>query len=486
MSRSRIFLFLCISFIAGIFLNSIISIPQLALLGFFIFGIFFVSVLWRYKKIAVFGFCVLFLSLGILRHQLAKEEVLKSELQIYNIVQKNIVLVGVIDEEPSVGKSSLKLVLKPENIKGKILVIAGRYPEYKYGDKLEVSGQIEIPQPLDGFDYQEYLAKDGIYGIVSFPEIKLIGGEFSNPIKQNLIFLKSGLKASVENILSPPQSGLLEALFFGDEENISDNWKEKFNLVGVRHITAVSGMNITIISFLILNFFLSLGLWRRQAIVFSIVLIVFYILMIGFSASAVRAGIMGVIFLISQYLGRASNNSQPILFAAVLMLIFNPLLLKSDMGFQLSFLAMFGLIYIQPIISDLLKKVPEFFQLKYAFCATLSAQFFTLPIIIYNFGQVSLLSPLVNILIVPILSIITILGFIFAFLGIISVFLGQMIAFPAWLLLSYILSVIDFFSGFTFASLSFQISWPWLLLSYLALGLISWKFNKRLRLPSFL
>jgi len=492
MTKSKIFLYFCLSFITGIFLNSIIKIPQLLMLSFLILGILLISVLWPYKKFVVIGFCILFLVAGIWRHQLAELRIMNNELRKYNDQEKIITLVGLVAKEPDIREKSVKLTVQPENIKGKVLITTNRYPEYQYGDELKITGRLEEPQIFEDFNYKNYLLKDGILAVINFPEMELIGENFGNPIMKSLFSLKQRLKESLNNVMSPPQSGLLEALFFGDEENIPKDWKEKFNLTSTRHIAAVSGMNITIISALILNFLLFLGFWRPQAFYLSIILIFLYILMIGAPASAVRAGIMGILFLAAQHLGRISTGSRVIVFAATLMLIQNPLLLTLDIGFQLSFLAVMGLIYLQPIFSDFLKKIPDFFlkdltfeifQVRVNLSATLAAQIFALPILIYNFGQVSIISPITNILILPLIPIITILGFIFSFIGIFWQGLAQILSWPAWLLLSYILKIIDLSSKIPFSYLIFKnVHWIFLPISYLALGILTWRLQENQKL----
>ncbi len=241
-------------------------------------------------------------------------------------------------------------------------------------------------------------------------------------------------------------------------------------------------MNITIISALVLNFLLTLGFWRHQAFYLSITLIIFYILMIGAPASGIRAGIMAIIFLTAQYFGRYSSASRAIVFSASFMLFFNPLLL-TDIGFQLSFLAVMGLVYLQPIFMNLLKKVPDKLELRYSLASSLSAQVFTLPILIYNFGQVPLISPLVNLLIVPLLPLVTILGFLISFLAVFFQNLALISSFPVWLILTYILKIIDFSYKIPYVYLTFKnVSWVWVLISYLILGFLIWQLKKKQRL----
>lgn len=502
MTTSKIFLYFCLSFISGIFLS-------LFLLGFLsgskiyfllpvlILGIILISIFWRFKKIVVIGFCLLFLVFGIWHHQQRELKIINDELKKHNDLGKIITLIGVVDTEPDIRERHIRLIIETSEIfnqeknifypfKGRVLVTTQRYPEYQYGDKLKIIGKLKTPsEDIEGFNYKNFLKKDEIYSIMSWPEISLIEKNLGSPILSTLFSFKNKFQETAQKFISPPQIGILEALFSGDESNISQEWKEKLNFTGTRHICAVSGMNITIIAFLILNFLLILGFWRQQAFYISIFLLLLYILMIGAPASAIRAGIMGGILMTAQHFGRLSAASRAVVFAAALMLFNNPLLLKFDIGFQLSFLAVFGLIYLQPIFFQWLKKIPNFkiFPIRTTLSTTLAAQVFTLPILIYNFGYISLVSPITNILIVPFLAPITILIFIFGIAGIIFWFFGWILSWPVWLALTYITKIIDFFSQIPWVFLKIEnIHWIWLIISYLILGLITWRLQEKEKL----
>jgi competence protein ComEC len=203
--------------------------------------------------------------------------------------------------------------------------------------------------------------------------------------------------------------------------------------------------------------------------------------MVGAPASAVRAGIMGGLLLLGQKAGRISTSSRAIVFVAAFMLFLNPLILKLDIGFQLSFLAVMGIIHISPFFQEWLKVIPNYgtFPLRNILAMTFSAQLFTLPILIYNFGYFSLVAPFANILIVPLLSFVMIFGFIFVFCGTIFPVLGFVFSWFIWLLLAYVIFIVDFFSKLPFASISVgNISWLWLAGFYLVLGLVFWKIKK--------
>ena len=487
MKISRIFFYFCLAFVLGIFLSSLFFIPQMFLLGTLILGIFLISVFWSYKKLAVIGFCFLFLAAGIWRYQQALSGIVYPE-------EQQIIFVGRVVAEPDVRADNIKLTVKlSENgfptIAGKVLVTVGRYPKYRYGDKLKIAGYLQKPHVFEDFNYKEYLSKDGIYSVMYRSEVELLERKAFTSVWQRGYFkilqLKDSLRGAVYRNLSPPQSTILGAMILGDKSRLSADLKEKLSLSGVRHITAVSGMHVSIITSALMVLFMGLGLWKKQAFWLTLALIVFFIVMTGLQPSAIRAGIMGSMFLLANYLGRQNFSSRAVVFAAVLMLLINPLLLRLDVGFQLSFLAMMGIIYLMPFLRSKLSFVPEekLFNLRSITAMTLSAQIFTLPILIYNFGHVSLLAPLTNILIVPVLPLVMGLGFIFGITAIIFQPLGWILSWPVWLFLTYITKIVETVSQIPWASLTFEnVHWAWLILAYLFLGCIAWMLKRKLNL----
>jgi len=502
MTASKIFLYFCLSFIGGIFLNSFLKIPQLLMPGVLIFGFILITVLWEYKSLAVFGFCLLFLALGIWRHQAAEFKVFNNELRKYNASEETVTLTGVVAAEPDIREKSIKLTLdnlaietknvwgRPSNISGRVLVTTWRYPEYKYGDRLRISGKLEVPpEDIDGFNYKDYLKKDGIYSFMKWPEVELLErGNYHGlvpAIYAKIFEFKKKLSESIYQNLSPPQSSILGAMVLGDKRKLSEDLKIKLNIVGLRHITAISGLHITILTAILMTILIGLGFWRQQAFWLSIILITLFIIMTGLQPSAIRAGIMGGLFLLGQYLGRMNVSSRSIVFAASLMLAQNPLLLKLDAGFQLSFLATIGIIYLMPIFQNWFRPLTKIFgggQLKSILAMTLSAQVFTLPILIYNFGYISLVAPITNILIVPLLYWIMLFGFIFAIFGAIWQPLAWILSFPCWFLLTYLTKIVDLFSQPWAVKIIENVHWLWLIISYLILAIFVYWLKKRERL----
>ena len=390
------------------------------------------------------------------------------------------VFIGAVIREPEIKNGSTKLTIKTET--GKILFSIGNYPEYFYGDVLKIKGKLEEPKVFDEFNYKNYLAKEGIYAVSYWPKIEILERNNGNSIFGAILKFKNRTINSIEKIMPFPEVSLLEGIILGNKQIFSEDLKNSLNITGTSHIVAISGMNIVIISEILMFVLIALGLWRKHAFWFVLILIFLFILMVGAPASAVRAGIMGAILLYAQKIGRLSNASRIMVFAAAIMLIFNPLLLRYDIGFQLSFLAVFGLIYIKPILDGfLLKKIKkeEFGGLLQIITMTLAAQIAVLPVLIYNFGRISFISPLTNILIVPFIPFLTAIGLIFIGGTIVWGFLGKILLWPVYLGVAYVLKIIDWFSKIPWAAKEIQnIHWGFLIGYYILLIGLIWLFKR--------
>ena len=491
MTLSKIVLYLCLSFIGGIFISSFFNISSFIIGELFILGVFYSLLFSKKKLILTFGLCLIFLSFGILRYQTVFENFGTQEIKDFINFSEQVEFVGKVAEEPDIRQDNINLLINVEKItinkidismSGNILVTANRYPEYQYGDKLSIAGLLKEPHIFEDFNYKNYLRKDNIPAVIYYPDISIIeDNSLSSSFYKKILYFKDQMRKIIRQDLSPPQSSILSAVILGDKKNISDEWKEKLNKTGVRHITAVSGMHIIILTSILMSFLIGIGFSRGKAFYLTIGFIFLYIMLIGFPSSAVRAGIMAGLILLAQKIGRMSQSQRGIVFAATIMLFQNPFLLKDDVGFQLSFLAVLGISYALPIFQNWLKFIPgnRYLGMKDILGMTFSAQIFTLPILIYNFGYISLISPLTNILIVPILPFIMISGFIFSFIGIFWQFLGWIFSFPAWFLLTYTIKTIDLLYKVPFTSLEVKISWFYFIVFYSLLVYFIWKLREK-------
>jgi len=492
MTPSKALFWFGISFLVGIAVESFIAVPQLFVWGILIFGFGCVafSILVK-KEVAVMGFCLLFLALGVLRLQMTQFTIQQDPVSKLNDSGQKVTLAGTIIDGADVRDNSQKLKVQIDHVKSIVLVTTAAYPEFHYLDHIQMTGKLATPMVAPDFNYKNYLLKDGIYSVMGFPVIKVIaGGHQYNVFSflyEKILWVKESMAASINQTFASPHSILLQGILLGNNKTMTQSLRDQLSATGLRYLTAISGLHVIILGEIVVFILLWLGLWRQQAFCLAIVFVWLYVVMTGFPASGIRAGIMGSIFLMSQVFGRQNTSTRTIVVAAALMLLQNPLLLVYDVGFQLSFLAAMGIIHVKPLFDVLLKKVfhGQATHLSNIVTVTLAAQALTIPIMVFNFGTISLIAPLTNILIVPVMYFIMLFGFLAAVAGMAANMLGIIFSVPAWILISYFLKVMDLFYQ-PWAVVQWQnISWAWLAIYYVILLAIVWRLNKKLQ-PEFL
>lgn len=489
MTPSKALFFFCIALIIGIFLESLIKIPAEVLWGFLVGAVIFITAGFFKKEALIVGFCLLFLVLGAVRLQISEFTIASDALGKLNDAPEKITLVGVVIAEPDVRNSSQKLNVKVG--RSVVLVTTDRRAQYHYLDAIEITGKLKTPVVSEDFNYKNYLAKDGVYSVMDFPVIQTLPQPHEYTILsyayEKILFIKSVLVTSLNNNFSPPDDAILEGIIFGNDKNMEASLKEQFNATGLSHVTAVSGTNIVILINILVVSLLALGLWRGQAFYGAVFLIWLYIIMIGFPISGVRAAIMGCVGLTAQKLGRQNASSRVLTMTAGAMLLENPMLLFYDISFQLSFLASLGIIYVKPLIDYYLSVISweKSRWLLAILSVTLAAQIITLPIIVYNFGRISLVAPLTNILVLPIIEMLTIAGFLTSLAGAISNILGFLFSLPCLAMLWYFTGVLDIFSKSWAVVIVENVSWIWAVVYYIFLTALV-IFLQKLQRPKFL
>ncbi len=492
MSPSKILFYFCLSFIAGVLGQSLIhnsspkyiqnQAPYLAL-GFLVAGasVIAISFLLKKNRYAIFGFCLCFLVLGLLRFQMTEFTMSQSPLRKLNDAPEKVTLEGEVMDEPEAGDSFQKM--KVAVGKDVILVTTDLYPRYHYLDQVQITGKLKTPAVFEDFNYQNYLAKDGIYSVMDYASVDLVSDQHRYNLfsyaYEKLLLLKAPLIHSLDLAFPIPQNSIIQGVVYGDDSKMSQELKDKFNATGLSHVTAVSGGNVVIVISMITMLLLALGFWRSQAFYIAFIFIWFYIALVGFPASAVRAGIMGSVAIFAQALGRQNTSWRVLVMAAALMLLQNPILLLYDIGFQLSFLASLGIIHVKPIIDYFFRFHKNMFL--DIISVTISAQIFALPIIVYNFGNISLVSIITNVLVLPTVPFIMVLGFLSSALGIFSHFLGWLFSLPTWFLVTYFIKILNLFSRPWAVLVIDNVSWIWLVIYYIAISLAVWQLQKYLR-----
>ncbi len=477
LTKSKIFLILCLGFIVGIAIGRFISYQIMAVCAMIF--IIVATVNWPNRIAAVVGIAGLVLLLGAVRF---KTNFAQNDLAAY--YNQKAEVIGVISEEPDERSDKVYLTLGDLEINGakkqsKILLTVNLYPKYEYGQKLKFTAKITEPKEYTDFSYKNYLSRFGIDAVVYLPKIEVVDGQFGNSIKLGILRLKQKFVKALGNVLPEPQNAFLGGLLLGAKRQIPKELSDQFSKTGTSHIVAISGYNITIIAGGIEWLLAWFGVRKRISFGIAIIAIVGFVVMTGASASAVRAGIMGILLLLSLNVGRVSVAANALAFTAVVMLLINPQILAFDVGFQLSFAALIGIIYLVPLIEPYFLWLPNFLSARQYFLATLAAQIFTLPILVYNFGQLSLVSLLPNILVLPTVPAAMLFGFITGLMAMIWAKLAYWAAGITWLILTYILKVIGFFAHLSFASVSIHVNFWWVVCYYLLLSLIFVKLSRQ-------
>jgi competence protein ComEC len=484
LTKSKIFAIFLVAFIVGIFLCELVkfSFFTLQILLVDIILLLIIAIIFRrvllVKILALSAACIF---LGSLYYLCFYNKVVPKNLP----ENQNVEFIGYIVEEPIAKTDKNQLIVKVEEINNqesntlinqKILVENTLYPTFNYGDKVKVAGVISKPQNTDTFDYQKYLMKDKIFLlIINKTNVELIKQEDLKDIKYYLYKLKNLFKNRMEKIFSEPYSSLASGLIVGAKNDFSPQLKNDMNATGTTHIVVISGQNMEIISKVFTE--LTRSLSRNITFWGGVIFLFLFAILTGASASVVRAAMLASLFILARYVGRRKQIIIPLIFTAFVMILLNPFILRFDLGFQLSFAAMLGLIFITPLLDSWLIKWPKI--IRESFSATLGAQLFTMPITLYSFGRVSLLAPITNALILLAVPWGMGAGFLVGIIGIIWLPLGQVFGWLAWPLLKYIISIIEIFAKIPGNSINYNLnSWVWVLLYYLALGVWIFFANK--------
>jgi len=441
--------YLLSAFLSGVMLRSFFNIPEKWILGimglvvgFLIIEITASKISFSFQGVRSVSalFFLIFFLLGTLRFSVFENNIVEDKL--HNRYGEVLTLSGrVVASEPK--PNSVRIILETDL--GRLLVVFRPYPQYKYGDMLEVKGKIEEPENTPDFDVKKYLAKDKIYSEMIFPEIKKVDAGKSGVLPA-LFWIREKFETSLKNILPEPQASLADGMLLGREGVLPQDIIGAFRNTSTIHILVLSGYNITIVGNSLLAFF---GFFLPQVFAWSVSVfgILAFTLMTGAEPAAVRAAIMALIGLLALRTGRKALPALSLLWAAFFMILINPMYLRFDRGFQLSFMATLGLILFSGFFQKKFWFAPKFLGVREAAAASASAQLFVLPLLISWGNTVSIFSLPANILVVTAVPAVMLFGFLGALGGLIFPAIGQILAGPAYLFITYQLFIVKFLAG---------------------------------------
>jgi competence protein ComEC len=380
---------------------------------------------------------------------------------LYKLIDNNdtVSVEGRILSVPQLVKNSKRFVMKTSTVNGiavseKIIVNSHSGYSVSYGDIINVEGKLKKPFssafPLL-FDYQKYLARSEIYVVLDISSFEYIDSKPSI-VKKFALAFRQDIIEKFDDYFKKPYSDVLKSLIIGDKSTLSWDIKNSFSDSGIMHILVVSGLHVGFISIIVLFILKLTGLSLKKVLLLSIPFIFFYCFVTGANPPALRSAIMFSCVMFSLSLNREPLIYNSLALSALIILIFQPQQLFTA-SFQMSYGATIGIVCFYKNVLVLFRNVKG--KILRFFCrvlsVTISAQLILIPVCMYYFGKISIISFVTNIIVTPLTGIILYLGIIFYILTFIFQYAAALCSFLLSLLLKFILSVTIFLGNIKFA-----------------------------------
>ncbi|MBI5466082.1 MAG: ComEC/Rec2 family competence protein [Candidatus Kerfeldbacteria bacterium] len=463
---AQIWRYLTIGLVAGFIVGTVVNLSwYFSLVGCLVAGF----LVWQASSLRVFSW----LALGFLAAMFSASLALVPPPASMFVGRQQFE--AQIVEPPRLSERARRYVVEPSGWSAayRILLTTKLYPKFNYGDIL----QVDCKQ-VETITFGGYVTK-GIWRQCSFPELKFLSQAQPN-LRQKLLQWRDLAGDRLRLLLPEPEASLASSMLWGDDAGLPGELTAAFRRTGTSHLLAVSGYNVMILSEVLFSVLLALGLFRRQASLVVLVLVGLFVLFTGAEPPVVRAGIMGSLVIIGRLLWRKPDNLNLLLGSASAMLLVAPRLIY-DFGFQLSFAAMAGLLWLAQPLAGRLKFLPAAVGLREAASQTLAANITTLPLILWRVDQLSLVGPVANLLIAPVVVVIFTFGLLVVLVSSIMGWSALPLAWPLAAALWYVRQIVESLSQLPGAVT--HASWlAWLAVAVVYGGLAWWLKPKRLKL----
>jgi len=392
-------------------------------------------------------------------------------------IEQEVTLTGVIVREPDRRERSVHWYLKTDG-GDTVLAYGSPFDQVAYGDLVTLSGTLAVPEAFTTefgrtFDYPGYLLAREVEYVMFRPEVTVVASNQGNWLVAGLLSAKQSFTTALGTYLHEPSYGLAVGLLLGIKQALGDELEMIFRQAGIIHIVVLSGYNVMLVVAFVL-FTLSFIPSRRVRMWCGLLAIWCFALLVGLSATVVRACIMASIFLVATTYDRTYLVTRALCIAGTVMLLFNPYLLLYDIGFQLSFMATLGLILIAPQFETLLMRAPARLGVKNFFIATVATQIAVLPLLMYHIGEISLVSVLVNVLVLPIVPVAMLLTFLLGLAALVFSPLALLLSAPTSWVLSYIVMIATWSTYVPYAAVSLPLLPVWTVFVLYGIGGMWW------------
>ncbi|HVY72575.1 MAG TPA: ComEC/Rec2 family competence protein [Candidatus Paceibacterota bacterium] len=354
---------------------------------------------------------------------------------------KKVTVVGKIIADPDVRDTTVHGNIEVETIDGKEIsgTLIAFFPtdtKLVYGQRVTAKGTLRLPDLFQGdggnmFDYPRYLQVQGISAMLTSASVST-STPAPHTVQGFLFGIKHRFDVSLERIFVPPQGALLQGIILGERHGIPDTLERAFIISSLIHIVVLSGHVFTLIADAVMRALSFLP--KKFRFPLAGLFMILFVMMVGASSIALRAGCMAAIGMLARFYNRSADALRALVATIVAVGLWNPPVLLWDTSFVLSVLATFGLITLSPKVERWLRFVPEKFELRGIATSTLSVQIFILPALLYYTGTFSYLALPANIVALPVLPWAMLFGFLAGLFGMLPGTIGLVLAFvPAFL-----------------------------------------------------
>jgi competence protein ComEC len=483
-------------FILGIIIGRYLTLPFLPLyLGLTIlFVLAFFLYLKKKEKWTGYSLFLITLLIGIVYFYYIYYPHSSNHIVVYAPSEEKVMVIGEVVSRPQLKERRIRFIVEAKKIieneqeeatQGKIWVTSYLPLEnYDYGDTVKLEGRLRLPEEAKekgAFDWQRYLSYQGIWVELATGKVTVIRRQGGSFLIRWAYKSRDWMVRVIEHTLPEKHSAVLKGIMLGDKESLPSEVQESFLRTGTGHILVVSGLHVGLILLLLLILFRVLPLPSRLAFFIAMPILCYYALLTGLRPPVIRATLMVVIGLTSLTIGRDTPLLAILSLTCLIILLLDPLALFST-SFQLSFLAVAGIVYFTPYLEIKLKRLPRW--LKRPLAISLSAQLFILPLLAFYFNRLPLIGVIVNLIVTPLITIVLALGLLSVTLGMVSLASAQWVAYSNWLAIRGLLGITDFLSFSESPALSNLVcpsfgSFPfWILLVYYPILIILPHYRK--------
>lgn len=498
MLLKRPLFYICLSFVCGMYILSLItleSVLQFCTIAVLIFSLILIKKI-NVANVVVLLLCVLSFCSGCIRYETSNNITAK---ELFAYVDKNVIIDAEVTERPVISDKTVSFVAKATAIEcnGKKVSCdekmrfshfiqkktnAEKLNVPHIGASISVAGKITVPNGAmnsGGFDYSRYLKGDNIFFQCEFSidDLELI--EYIERPQHILAKFRSKCIDIFDEAFPVNEGGVLKAFVLGDKSSLSTEVEESFSSSGLSHILAVSGLHVVFFSSAIKNIFSLFSKSKRKQMIVSSLAGIFFVLFTGASVSAIRAGVMCVAAFFAKLIYRKADSISVLAEVAAIFCLINPHVIY-DASFILSFSATAGILIFtdsiaipfRPLTAKLNRK--KLFHRGIAeginiFCVGIAAQIFVTPLLVYMFNGFSIMSVIATVVINPILKPMLVAGVLFTALSFISAGLALPLGAVICFLAKISIYIANFFGSFPFSKIAFGVITPFLLLFYASL-----------------